>query len=205
MIGIKVDWYNEKTGVKNQYKGNSKKGEIEITKEKLIYENQYGILYDDDVFFPTGVSGKYIRFLWKAPYTVAVLPIMKDGQIALISSFRHALRDWILEIPKGFGEKYLEPMKVAQRELLEETGLNCSKINLVREIIIDPGLLATKMILFVAYGCIQYQKPNPEDHEAIESIKIYNLDEIYRLIAEEGIKDSVTLIALLEYLKNRRI
>lgn len=193
------------TVMKNKYKRKAKKGEIEITREQPVYENQYGILYDDEVIFPSGASGKYIRFLWKAPYSVAVLPVMEDNQIALISSFRHALRGWTLEIPKGFGEKNLKPKEAARRELLQETGLSCKKIYKLREIIIDPGFIATKMILFVAKGCVQFKNPCLEDHEAIGSIQVYPVKEVYQIIAKEGIKDSVTLVALLEYFKNGEV
>jgi len=117
---------------KNRYKGKVKKGEIEIIREQPVYENQYGILYDDEVIFPSGVSGKYIRFLWKAPYSVAVLPVIENDRIALISSFRHGLRGWTLEIPKGFGKPDIPPKKVAQLELIEETGLSCKRIHKLR-------------------------------------------------------------------------
>ena len=104
------------------YKGDIHKGEIEIIKEHIAYENGYITVYDDFVQFPGGQGGRYLRLNWKAPYGVVILPRHIDGRILLIRNFRHESREWSWEVPKGFGEKELTPIQCAQKELLEETG-----------------------------------------------------------------------------------
>ncbi|MCI0486063.1 MAG: NUDIX hydrolase [Blastocatellia bacterium] len=185
------------------YLGDASKGELQIIREVPVYENQYGALYDDEVLFPSGASGRYIRYEWAAPYSIGILPVMKDGRLVLIRSFRHALRNWFIEIPKGFGSSEATPEDSAREELIQETGLSCANLRRMREVVNDPGFIANRMIIFIAEDCECSQLPKPEPYEAIESSKAYSIDEIRRMIENGDIQDSVTLLVLLDYLNNR--
>jgi len=79
------------------YKGDHLKGEIEIVQENEVFSNKYATLFDDDVIFPSGTKGKYLRFKWNAPYGVMVLPTDSDGNVLLIKNFRHENRSWSWE------------------------------------------------------------------------------------------------------------
>jgi len=109
------------------YKGNYKKGEIEIVQENVEFRNKYATLYNDDVIFPSGINGKYLRFVWNAPYGVIVFPKDTKGRLLLVKNFRHENRAWSWEVPKGFGEANLAPLECGKKELFEETG--CTGIN----------------------------------------------------------------------------
>lgn len=116
------------------YKGNHLNGEIEIIKENIVFSNSFATLYNDDVKFPQGNKGKYLRFLWNSPYGVIIFPVDANGRILLIKNFRHENRAWSWEVPKGFGETELTPLNCAKKELMEEAGFEGSDWKLLKVI-----------------------------------------------------------------------
>ena len=180
------------------YLGNVKKGEIELTKENLIYENKYCKFYNDNVVFPSGVSGNYIRFLYNKPFSVAVLAMTTDNKIVLIKTFRHAQRGWGLEIPKGFGEIGEQPIETAKRELLEETGMEYGKIEFVGKYQESPGLIQGGLYCFLATDCKKISNMKLDEEETIEKV-IYATS----ISSLEGYdyKDAITEMLMLKYLK----
>src|SRR5688572_21347666 len=95
---------------------------IERTKEVLAYSNKHLSLFDDEVRFPNGLAGTYLRAAWAAPYSVAVLPVTPEKNFLLIKQFNYAVGEWVVQVPKGMGDCDLTPEQVARRELREETG-----------------------------------------------------------------------------------
>ena len=177
----------------------SPKPEIKITKEILIYENKYGKLFDDEVLFTTSNSkGTYIRWKWKAPYSVAILPITPNNEIILINNFRHSARKNILEVPKGYGEKKHEPLYIAKKELKEETGYVSTSYEYLGEVFNDGAFSYHIMHMFIARDCIP-GKSGPEEYEVISNLELIPLKNIEEYLMGGIIGDSVTLL-LLNYL-----
>ena len=78
--------------------------------------------------------GTYIRILPRRPESaVAVLPVL-NGKILLLRHFRHSLRKWMWEIPRGFGEYGITAAENAEKELREE-----DHRRLIREFIENVG------------------------------------------------------------------
>ncbi len=169
---------------------------IRIKRENLIYENLYGKLFDDDVIFlPQSVEGKYIRWAWKAPYSVAVLPMLEGGQALLIKSFRHSARKALLEVPKGFGAPDEDPTSVAKKELEQEAGLRSAKIEQVGTVITDPSFAYHPMHLFIAYDCVSSKSQHELSEVIIETLRI-NVKDVSQLFNNKVIEDAVTLLLL---------
>ena len=89
----------------------------------IVYEDQYLTIVRDAVRYLDGARGAYIRAVADlvAPGVVGILPV-HDGKILLIQHFRHATRDWRLEIPSGGCEPGASTDDDARRELAEEIG-----------------------------------------------------------------------------------
>ncbi len=181
------------------YKGNHNKGEIEILNEKIIFDNKYCSFYNDDVIFPQKNVGTYIRIEYKSPFSVAILPIFKDGRIGLIDVFRHAIRGWSLEIPKGFGEYEEEPVKAAQRELEEETGLCSENIQYIGCYEDSPGISSNMLHCFIANDCCIKYIPKIEKTESIKPIKIFAYDEWLNERNNRTYIDPITELLLLKW------
>ena len=64
---------------KNFYKGDHAKGEIELVNKDqskdIVYQNRFCKLYNDEVIFPSGTHGKFLRLAMAGEGSVAILPI----------------------------------------------------------------------------------------------------------------------------------
>jgi len=175
-------------------------GQIKILSDRVVYSNAYGALYDDDVRFPSGKVGRYIRFVWSAPYSVAVLPILTDGRIVLQKCYRHALREWSIEVVKGFGHEGWEPEETAAQELAEEMGLYSESIERITTVVTDPGFVAHPTVLLVAPDCVSTGNRHLEDTESILSLAPLDLDAVNELVVGGSVVDAVSLVLITRYL-----
>lgn len=181
-----------------------KKPEIKIINEIIVYENDYGKLYDDEVIFlPQGVSGKYIRWSWKTSYSVGILPITTNKDFVLVESYRHAARKSVIEVPKGYGVNDVEPLDMAKRELSEETGLVSNHWEYLGEILTDTSFTYHPMKLFVAWDCRDADMTKHEHSEVIIAKHTYSLSSIPELIKDKNIYDIVTLFMLMSVYQRR--
>jgi len=178
------------------YKGDQRKGEIEILASRVVFQNQFATLYYDQVAFPSGLQGQHLRFAWTAPSAVAILPVLSNKRIVLIQAFRHPIRQWLLEIPKGFGRSGESTGEAARRELFEEAHLRCEKLLSLGPIFPDAGILCSKEEIFLALDCKETQGPG-EDREAIKEVVSYPYPEALAMAIKGEIKDALTLAALL--------
>src|SRR5260370_32263493 len=124
---------------------------IRILRDRMVYANRYGDLYDDEVEFrPLGVRGRYVRWEWHAPYSVAVLPLSDPQTALLVRNFRHSARREVLEAIKGFGEETRDPAEVAVAELHEGLGFSTLSLSFLGITIADPSCACHPMHCFTA-------------------------------------------------------
>jgi 8-oxo-dGTP pyrophosphatase MutT (NUDIX family) len=183
----------------------SKDKRIETTETILVYENQYAKIYDNKVTFPQNKDGHYLKFDWTAPYGVAVLPVLAGGSIYLARNFRYASDGFSIEIPKGFGVEGILPSEMARRELIEETGLYSEDIKEIASVRTDPGLINHAVHIFCAEGCLNRTEPTPEFSEVFEQPLIVNIDEVWTLIKDGIISDSLTISAIAIYCRSLKL
>lgn len=182
------------------YKGNHKKGEIEILKELKVYENKFCEFFNDECLFPSGMVGNYLRLKMKGDYSVAVLPIMKSGEMVFIKTFRHSARGWGYEVPKGYGTENEKPIDCAIKELKEETGLsspNFVYLGLYHE---SPSTMQNGLHCFIAMDCEKKENMQLEEFEAIDSwVCVKTFDELPKL----DYNDAITEMMVYKYLLNK--
>ncbi len=135
-------------------------------------KNRWGVSICDPVKFPgRGALGTYVSEIsWsqleRAVDGVAILPQLQDGRFILTKSFRHATRDWVLEIPRGGIDVGTNIVNTIKRELKEEGGVMLIgapfNLGLYSP---DTGILASRIPLFLAHVRI-LGNPIPEETEA---------------------------------------
>lgn len=128
------------------------------------------------------------------PGAAAIVPVLTRDRIILVKQYRKAVEKSLLEIPAGTLEKGENPLRCAQRELVEETGYKAKKIIKLLEFYPAPGYSSEKIYIFKATG-LQKTKTNMEPDEFIKTV-IATKDQIRKLYKNGGIKDSKTLIGL---------
>lgn len=184
--------------LRREIKVESSDREIRILTERKVYENGFGELFDDIVeFLPQGERGTYVRWRWKAPYSVAILPILTSERALLVRSYRHSARGIVTEAVKGFGIAGRPPAEVAAEELKQELGLRCEQVQHIGEVITDPGFTSLPMHLFLGNGCNESQSAC-ESTEVIVGSQTIAVESVPSLLRTGEIKDAVTIILLWE-------
>jgi ADP-ribose pyrophosphatase len=105
-----------------------------------------------------------------------------------------------LEIPAG-GLNPDEPtIDAAARELEEETGYKCGKIEKLISIRTTVAFCNEKIDIYLATELVK-TKQHLDDDEYV-NVEVYTLEELVRMIYDGEIEDSKTISAVLAY-KNR--
>lgn len=139
---------------------------------ETVFKSCFVTLNKDKVKLP---DSKIIEDFYTVtiPNGAMICALTDDRNIILKKEFRYACADDIIECPAGmFEEHEKDPLVVARRELLEETGYtsdNWLYLGGSRE---STSKLTNIMHLFLAENCIKTSEQKLDDTESIELLKI---------------------------------
>jgi ADP-ribose pyrophosphatase len=165
-----------------------------------IYDGRVVKLRLDTVELPSGRTAK--REVLEHNGAVSILPVLPNGQIAMIKQWRTATGEVLWEIPAGGLEVGEEPEECAKRELIEEIGYKTGKLSLLFQCYLAPGYSSEMMWGYLAED-LELVGAEPEEDENIELI-IKPLEELLPLIDSGEIRDSKTICALLSLYRLRQ-
>jgi ADP-ribose pyrophosphatase len=180
------------------------KEKIEIVSSQLSYDGPLFRVYTDKL---REQGRELTRDVIRHNGSVVILVIddsknKKDPLVVLERQYRHAARQFLLELPAGKLEEGEELLAGAKRELLEETGLRAKRWRKLVRYFASPGFLGEWMQVFIAEG-ITAGDAEPEYDEQIE-VKWFPVSEVLRMIEAGKIYDGKTLISLMLYSRLRR-
>ena len=130
------------------------------------------------------------------PGSVVIIPVTSSGTVLLVSQWRHAAGDFLLEAPAGtidLADK--SPVETAQRELREEIGYRATNLEPLSSFWIAPGWCSEYMYAYVATGLTV--DPLEQDMDEEITVAEHRLNEIPVLIKSGEIRDSKSIAALL--------
>ena len=145
------------------------KEKIEIVSSQLSYDGPLFSVYTDKL---REQGRELTRDVIRHNGSVVILAIddsknKKDPLVVLERQYRHAARQFLLELPAGKLEEGEELLAGAKRELLEETGLRAKRWRKLVRYFASPGFLGEWMQVFIAEG-ITAGDAEPEYDEQIE-------------------------------------
>jgi 8-oxo-dGTP pyrophosphatase MutT (NUDIX family) len=147
------------------------------------------------VINPSGNPGIYGKVRFKN-FAIGVIPLDAEMNTYLVGQYRFALDQYSWEIPEGGGPLGTDPLESAKRELLEETGLKASKWTEIQRMYLSNSVTDELSIIYLAQGLQQFEA-EPEDTEQL-IIKKVPFDEVYRMVCDGEVTDSVTVAAVLK-------
>jgi ADP-ribose pyrophosphatase len=133
------------------------------------------------------------------PGAVVILPILPDGRLCLIKNYRVAVDQEMIELPAGTLEPNESPETTARRELIEETGYRCGKLQALCRLFMSPGILNEQMHAFLATD-LSEGLPDRECGEEIDNLLV-EPEEALELVKNQVITDSKTVSVLLYYFR----
>lgn len=167
----------------------------EWAKIGIILNDPYILVVRDLVDFPGGHRGSYFRVLNQADLKggqgVVVLLSMKNKYL-LLHQYRHPIRSWSYEIPRGFGEPGIPSAQQARNEVSEEIMGEIAQLVDLGDYHSNTGLEGNRVKLYFA-KLISVGKP--AENEGIESYNFVSLAELEEMIASAEITDGFTIAA----------
>lgn len=174
------------------------KEEKQLT-SNLIYKGKILDLRVDSVSLPDRTESKreYVCHNGGA----AILAVDNDENIYLVSQYRYAYHEEILEIPAGKIEKDEDPYQTAIRELTEETGLIVDELIPYGVIYPTPGYTNEKIHVYKAH--VEHKgERHLDEGEFLDVIKM-PIQEAYKKVLDGLIKDGKTVYAIMRYVAEK--
>ena len=173
--------------------------EIEVISSKLSYEGPLFRVYTDEILEN---GRKVMRDVVRHDGSVVILAIddaksKRDPLIVMERQYRHAAKEYLLEVPAGKLEEGEDPLAGAKRELLEETGFKAARWRKMVRYFASPGFLGEWMQVFIAEG-LTVGEAQPEYDEQLE-IEMIPLSKLLSMIEEGKVHDGKTLISVMLY------
>jgi ADP-ribose pyrophosphatase len=164
-----------------------------------IFQGRIVRLRVDQVSLPDGRQSQ--REIVEHPGAVAILPLDADNRIWMVSQYRKAVEQVLMEIPAGTLEKSEDPLACAQRELAEETGLTAGDWQEIIQYYCAPGFCDEKTFIYIARNLKQDAQLSPDHDEFLQVIQL-PLAEAYQQILDGRIVDGKSIIAIQYAVRN---
>lgn len=183
--------------------GDAERGEAQILHEREVWCNDVARLLVATVRFPAAGKGPPVekeQFRLDHAVTqddgVIAVPVLPDDRILLVRQFRHPVRMWTRELPRGGRNRGERPEETAARELREEVGCEVERVYPLGRVTTDSGQ-QTGYPYLVAARVAEPGEREPEDTEAIDRLFRYRFTELREACQRGRIVDSFTLAAVL--------
>lgn len=149
-----------------------------LVRENVTLEN--GVTIDLDIIHHPGAS--------------AIVPLTENKTLLMIKQYRHAVGDFIWEIPAGTLDPDETPLHCAKRELIEETGFSARAWQKLGEITPLPGYSDERIHIFLATNLT----PASQDLDMDEILHVHRVgfDDAVDMVHRGEIEDGKTISGL---------
>ena len=151
----------------------------------------------DTVQLPNGVvHDEY--YVLEYPTWVNVIAITTGGRFVGVEQYRHGGQDRFTGLVAGVAEKGEARSEAAKRELLEETGFGGGEWTLNTVLSANPGSQNNLTYSFIARGVEQITGQHLDTTEDV-GVRILTREEVYRLLADDEMKQALMAAPLWKY------
>lgn len=147
----------------------------------------------EDVTLPNGVD--CTLEIVHHPGGAAVVALDSSGQVCMLRQFRHAVGEWLWELPAGKIDNQEPHLETAQRELREEAGLIADHWKSLGAMISSPGVFTETVYLYLATELTQ--TATERESEEVLEVHWLNFSDACAMARDGTINDAKTVIGLL--------
>jgi ADP-ribose pyrophosphatase len=176
------------------------RGEVSVPVDRewvmvgVLAEDAWGVVLRDAILTPAGELSVYRREMTAPDRPAGVVALAaRDDKVVLLKHYRHALRRFSWELPRGFAARYESPEQTLTRQLAEEIQASPERMRHLGRLEPDGGRLGDAVHLLSA----TITAPGtPERAEAIERYDLVDLPELRRRVRSNEVTDALTLAAI---------
>lgn len=165
--------------------------DIRTLSSRVVYENPWIEVREDAIERPDGTPGIY-SVVSKGNYAV-VVPYENDG-FWLVEQYRYPVQRRSWEFPMGtYPDRHVgDPLELARRELLEETGLRAERWELLGEMYCVPGFSSQSGHVYLATGLTRGEfDREPEEQDM--RLGFFPRAELEKMMRDGTVRDAQTL------------
>jgi len=171
---------------------------MSILESKTIFTGRVITLNQEKVRLPNN-SVDDLEIIYH-PGGAAIIAVNDKNEVCLLRQYRHAMKDWIWEIPAGILEKDDgSNLQRAKNELQEESGCIASQWQELGFIQSSPGVFTEQVYLYLATG-LTIGEQQLEHGEVLE-VHWVSYSEALRQVYDGVINDAKTCVALFRAAK----
>ena len=159
------------------------------------YDNPWIQITHRAVLNPAGSPGIYGLVHFKN-VAIGILPLDQDYNTWIVGQYRYTLEEYSWEIPEGGGPIGTDILLSAQRELLEETGIEATNWTRVLELNTSNSVTDEFGVAYVAQG-LTFGEANPEETEEL-IVKKIPFAELYEMVMDGRIKDALSMVTIFK-------
>lgn len=142
-----------------------------ISSEKLVDDFHVSVL-KNQVQLPDGAVIDDF-YTVEIPDAAMICAITDEGEVLLKKEYRYACQEDVIECPAGmFNVGETDPLMVAKRELLEETGYASDDWTYFGSTWESTSKLTNKMHLFMARNCQRVSEQHLDENEHLDLIRV---------------------------------
>ena len=162
--------------------------------KRTVYDNPWIRVEDHEVLNPAGRPGQYGKICFKNQ-AVAIVAMDRERNVYLVGQYRYTLGVYSWELPKGGAPLTEDPLRAAQRELKEETGLTAHRWRLLMSMHLSNSVTDERGSMFLAEDLEQGNaQPDETERLAVERLPFA---ETMEWVRTGKITDAVSIAALL--------
>jgi ADP-ribose diphosphatase len=166
--------------------------ETKVLKKTQLHQGRVFALIREKITLPNGTT--IDLDIIRHPGAAAMVPLSEEGSLVMVRQYRHAIGEYIWEIPAGTLNSGESPLECAKRELIEETGYSATEWEELGAIVPVPGYSDEEIHIFLAQGL----RPARQDLDPDEILHVREipLEEAFHMVERGEIKDSKTISSL---------
>lgn len=170
--------------------------EFRVTDSQLLIDAPILALRRDEVTMPGGSTAT--REVVEHFGAVAVVALDEQQRVAMVEQYRHTVGRRLWELPAGILDIAGEPeLATAQRELVEEVGLEARKWAVLVDLVTSPGFAEEAVRVFLATDLHHVDRPEAEEEEADMEFAWVPLAEAHASIFDGRIANSIAIAGIL--------
>ena len=168
--------------------------EARLLGRERVFAGKVFAIDRDEVTLPHGrtVTMDVVRH----PKSVVLIPVPETGHVILIRQYRHAVGQWLWELPAGSVDEGESPEQAARRECHEEIGQVPDTIVRVAAMYPTPGYCDEEMVFFRVSGLADADEAAEVDEDEDIEARTYPLRDARDMVRRGEIIDMKTVIGL---------
>lgn len=161
---------------------------------KLVYQNPYITVHEDNVITP---DGKPVKYGWvETSPSVMVVASDDDNRVVLVKQLRYTTGQPTWELPGG-GTNGQDALDAGKRELETEAGLHADKwVALSGEYYVWGGVATQRNTVLIAHGLHKVKNPVKPLAAGEDSVHAFTWKEIKEMIKDGELNDGESITAL---------